>query len=142
MAIGLIAHDRMKSAMVRWVAQHRARFRGQKLFATGNTGAKLARANPTLHITRLASGPLGGDQQMGALIVAGELDVVFFFIDPLSPHPHDVDVKALLRLAIVYDVPIACNAATATLLLRGMTGPRGPLALPKRRRTPVITVGK
>jgi methylglyoxal synthase len=117
MAIGLVAHDRMKAAMVAWVRKHRARFRGQTIFATGQTGGRVLKACPELKITRLASGPLGGDQQLGALITTGELDALFFFIDPLSPHPHDVDVKALLRLAIVYDVPIACNAATATLLL-------------------------
>jgi methylglyoxal synthase len=72
---------------------------------------------PELSISRLKSGPLGGDQQMGAMIAEGRLQLLVFFVDPLSPHPHDVDVKALMRLALVYDIPMALNRATAERLI-------------------------
>jgi methylglyoxal synthase len=72
---------------------------------------------PSLSVTRLKSGPLGGDQQIGAMIAEGRIDALFFFVDPLSPHPHDVDVKALMRLALVYDIPMALNRATAGRLI-------------------------
>jgi methylglyoxal synthase len=91
----------------------------------------VAKACPELDITLLKSGPLGGDQQLGALIAEGRLDMLIFFTDPLSPHPHDVDVKALIRLATLYDVPFAGNAATADLIVRALDG---ILASPRAKR--------
>ncbi|MEO5739681.1 MAG: methylglyoxal synthase, partial [Vicinamibacterales bacterium] len=87
-----------------------------ELFATGTTGGMIA-AELGLTIHRFRSGPLGGDQQVGAGVAEGRIDFIIFFWDPLAPHPHDVDVKALLRVAVVYNVPIACNRATADFLL-------------------------
>lgn len=113
----LVAHDRMKPALADWVAEHEAVLRPHGFFCTGTTGQVLKERCPALDITRLASGPLGGDQQIGAMIVEGRIDAIVFFIDPLSPMPHDVDIKALLRLAVVYDVPIALSRKTADLFV-------------------------
>ncbi|WP_246718086.1 methylglyoxal synthase, partial [Rhizobium sp. BK060] len=88
-----------------------------RIVATGTTGGRVLEAAPDLDVTRLKSGPLGGDQQIGALIATGEVDALIFFVDPLTPMPHDVDVKALMRLAIVYDIPMALNEATADKLI-------------------------
>lgn len=115
--IGLIAHDNLKPAIVEWAKTHYQELSQHLLFGTGTTGALIQRETG-LKITCFKSGPLGGDQQIGAKIVDGEIDVLIFFWDPMSPHPHDVDVKALLRIAVVYDVPIACNQATADFLIR------------------------
>lgn len=117
-ALALVAHDAKKDAIVAFVRSHRERLGGFDLYATGTTGARIQDACPDLALTRLKSGPLGGDQQIGALIAEGRLDGLVFFVDPLSPMPHDVDVKALTRLAVVYDIPMALNRATADLLLR------------------------
>lgn len=114
--IALIAHDNRKGDLLEWAVHNRDTLARHELSATGTTGALLAR-ELGLPITRYRSGPLGGDQQIGAAIVDGALDFVIFFTDPLAPHPHDVDVKALLRIAVVYNVPIACNRATADFLL-------------------------
>jgi methylglyoxal synthase len=103
--------------MAEFVAHHRERIAGFDLFATGITGGKILERCPELSISRLKSGPLGGDQQMGAMIAEGRLQLLVFFVDPLSPHPHDVDVKALMRLALVYDIPMALNRATAERLI-------------------------
>lgn len=111
--IALIAHDKMKPALADWVATHQAALKPHRLVATGTTGAVLMERCPDLHIERVHSGPLGGDQQIGALIAEGKVDIVVFFIDPLSPMPHDVDVKALTRLCVVYDVPLAMSTASA-----------------------------
>lgn len=113
----LVAHDRMKDALADWAADHEAALARLQLFCTGTTGSVLQTRCPSLQITRLASGPLGGDQQIGALIVEGRIDGIVFFIDPLSPMPHDVDIKALLRLAVVYDVPIALSRNTADVFV-------------------------
>jgi methylglyoxal synthase len=113
----LVAHDRMKEALADWAANHLAVLAPHRFFCTGTTGSVLQARCPELAITRLASGPLGGDQQIGALIVEGRIDGIVFFIDPLSPMPHDVDIKALLRLAVVYDVPIALSRKTADLFI-------------------------
>ena len=116
-AVGLIAHDQRKEALVDWARRHRAVLATCRLVATGNTGRLIQEALPELAIERLKSGPLGGDQQIGARIAEGALDALIFFIDPLSALPHDVDVKALLRLAVLYDVAVAMNAATADALV-------------------------
>jgi methylglyoxal synthase len=120
MRIALIAHDDKKSAFVAWAVRHRAALALFELVATGTTGARVMGACPELSITRLKSGPMGGDQQIGAMIAEGTVGAMVFFIDALSPHPHDVDVKALLRLAVLYDIPFACNSATADLLIAGL----------------------
>lgn len=116
LTLGLVAHDEKKAALAAWVLRNREQLAGCELYATGTTGAVLMQACPELPIHCLQSGPLGGDQQLGAMICAGKLNGLIFYIDPLSPHPHDVDVKALIRLATLYDIPHACNAATADLL--------------------------
>ncbi|WP_370676513.1 methylglyoxal synthase [Pleomorphomonas sp. PLEO] len=117
-AIALVAHDARKDEMVAFARAHEVRLSALRLFATGTTGARIQDACPSLDITRLKSGPLGGDQQIGAMIAEGRLSGLIFFIDPLSPMPHDVDVKALTRLSVVYDIPMALNRATAELLIR------------------------
>ncbi len=114
--IALIAHDNRKADLVEWCSHNRGTLARHELYATGTTGAIL-QESLGLDITRFLSGPLGGDQQVGASIVEGRIDIVLFFSDPLEPHPHDVDVKALLRIAVVYNVPIACNRSTADFLL-------------------------
>ena len=114
--IALIAHDNRKGDLLEWARFNRGTLSRHTLFATGTTGGVLA-SELGLEITRFKSGPLGGDQQVGAGIAEGRIDFVIFFWDPLEPHPHDVDVKALLRLAVVYNVPIACNRATADFIL-------------------------
>lgn len=116
--IGLVAHDRRKDALVEWVGPWEDRLAELRIFATGTTGGRVAAAYPALDITRLKSGPLGGDQQLGALIAEERIDMLVFFVDPLSPHPHDVDVKALIRMATLADIPFACNRATADAIMR------------------------
>ncbi|HZG27386.1 MAG TPA: methylglyoxal synthase [Ensifer sp.] len=116
-AIALIAHDQKKAEMADFAARHADILKNHRLVATGTTGGRVLEVCPDLNLTRLKSGPLGGDQQIGALIATGEISVLIFFTDPLTPLPHDVDVKALTRLATVYDVPMALNRATAELLI-------------------------
>ena len=116
--LALIAHDQKKDDMVAFVEAHRPYLAGCALFATGTTGQRILEACPDLDRKRLKSGPLGGDQQIGALISEGMVDALIFFVDPLTPMPHDVDVKALTRLAIVYDIPMALNRATGEIMLR------------------------
>ena len=113
LAVGVVAHDAKKPAMADFVAAHRVVLKEFDLYATGTTGARIVERCPDLIVTRLKSGPLGGDQQIGAMIAEGRLDALIFFVDPLSPLPHDVDVKALTRVALVYDIPLALNPATA-----------------------------
>jgi len=114
--IALIAHDNRKADLLDWARYNRGTLAQHQLFGTGTTGGILA-AELDLPVNRFLSGPLGGDQQVGAGIAEGRIDFVIFFWDPLEPHPHDVDVKALLRIAVVYNVPIACNRATADFIL-------------------------
>ena len=115
-AIALIAHDNKKQDLIDWARFNLVTLQRHHLVATGTTGG-LLETELGLRVEKLRSGPLGGDQQIGAKIVEGEIDLVIFFWDPLEPHPHDVDVKALLRIAVVYDVPMACNRATADFMI-------------------------
>jgi len=114
--IVLIAHDRLKPALVDWARGHIELLRQHELYATGTTGNRIAK-ELGLEVTRFLSGPLGGDQQVGAGIAGREIDMMVFFWDPLEPQPHDVDVKALLRIAVLYDIPIANNPASADFLI-------------------------
>lgn len=113
----LIAHDQKKDDMVAFAADHVDLLSRCEVVATGTTGQRISEACPAVPVRRLKSGPLGGDQQIGALIAEGAVDALIFFVDPLTPMPHDVDVKALTRLAIVYDIPMALNRATAEIIL-------------------------
>jgi methylglyoxal synthase len=115
--LALIAHDQKKNDLADFAHRHQAILASWKIVATGTTGGRVLDACPDLDVTRLKSGPLGGDQQIGAMIATGEVDALIFYVDPLTPMPHDVDVKALMRLAIVYDIPMALNAATAERLI-------------------------
>ena len=115
-SVALIAHDNLKNSMIEWTRIHIQKLSEVNLVSTGTTGTRIEEATP-LRIHKFKSGPLGGDQQIGARIAEGGIDLVIFFWDPLQPHSHDVDVKALLRIAAVYDVPMACNRSTANLLL-------------------------
>jgi methylglyoxal synthase len=114
--IALIAHDNKKKELVEWTKIHLASMVKCEIYATGTTGRLLAE-ELRLTVHRLHSGPLGGDQQIGALIAEGKVDLLVFFWDPLEPLPHDPDIKALLRLAVVWNIPVACNRATADILL-------------------------
>ncbi|MGO1120549.1 methylglyoxal synthase [Rhodovibrionaceae bacterium A322] len=114
--IALVAHDGKKAEMLAWVKTHEAVLKTHRLWGTGTTGGQVSEATD-LSVTRLKSGPLGGDQQLGAMIAEGKLDALFFFVDPLSTQPHDVDVKALVRLSTLYNVLLACNPATASCLI-------------------------
>ena len=138
-AIALVAHDNRKRDLIEWVSWNHAILAEHNLVCTGTTGrlVELALARqaletegtfPTPGIRKLKSGPLGGDQQLGAMISEGKIDVVIFFWDPMQPHPHDVDVKALLRIAVVYNIPIACTRSTADFLISSplMTRPYEP----------------
>lgn len=114
--IALIAHDNRKVDLLEWAMYNRDILAQHKLYATGTTGSILA-DELKLNIHLFKSGPLGGDQQVGSKIADGEINFVIFFWDPLEPHPHDVDVKALLRIAVVYNIPIACNRSSADFMI-------------------------
>lgn len=124
--IGLVAHDNRKKDLIEWAEWNCKTLAAHNLVCTGTTGklveqalkGKLAGEEKTpLSITKLKSGPLGGDQQLGAMICSGEVDLIIFLWDPMEPQPHDVDVKALGRIAVLYNVPIANNRATADYLI-------------------------
>lgn len=114
--IALVAHDNKKRTLVEWARYNRDLLVGHKVFATGTTG-KILQEELGFKIQKLQSGPLGGDQQIGAKIVEGKIDFIIFFWDPLEPQPHDPDVKALLRMAVVWNIPMACNRATADFMI-------------------------
>ena len=126
--IALVAHDNRKEDLVEWVSWNYKVVLKHNLVCTGTTGrvveAELSRRikeeddeDVEINITKLKSGPLGGDQQLGSLIVEGKVDFIIFFWDPMQPHPHDVDVKALLRISVLYNIPMACNRASADFII-------------------------
>ncbi len=124
--IALVAHDNCKEDLVEWMAFNKEKLKQHQLICTGTTGKLVERiinkgidknSRDYIHITTLKSGPLGGDQQMGALISENKIDFMFFFWDPMSQHPHDVDVKALLRITVLYNIPTASNRATADFII-------------------------
>jgi len=124
--IALVAHDRRKKDMVEWVEWNWGILVQHKLICTGTTGKLVEQALIKKigkdrflksKITKLKSGPLGGDQQLGAMVTDGKIDFIVFLWDPMQPHPHDVDVKALLRISVLYNVPIACNRSTADFMI-------------------------
>ncbi len=117
--IGLVAHDDKKDDLVAWVQRNRDVLAQHELWGTGTTGGRIVEGTG-LKVTRLLSGPLGGDAQIGAMIAEGRLDALIFFQDPLTALPHDVDVKALTRLATLYDVLFAVNHATADAVLAAL----------------------
>lgn len=114
--IALIAHDHKKDLLVAWCIKHQRLLGQHRLIGTGNT-ARVISEKTLLKVEPYLSGPLGGDQQIGAKIATGEVDWLIFFYDPLAAQPHDPDVKALLRIAQVYDIPVATNPATANLIV-------------------------
>jgi len=114
--IALVAHDNKKADLLEWAKYNRGSLSRHHIFATGTTGSLVER-ELGVPVTKFQSGPLGGDQQIGAKIVDEEIDFLIFFWDPLEPQPHDPDVKALLRMAVVWNIPMACNRSSADFLI-------------------------
>jgi methylglyoxal synthase len=114
--IGLVAHDSKKNDLLEWVKYTEARLLQHELYATGTTG-KMVSELCSLDIHLLKSGPLGGDAQLSAMIADGKLDMLIFLWDPMTPQPHDVDVKALLRMSVLYNIPTACNKSSADFII-------------------------
>jgi methylglyoxal synthase len=138
-SIALVAHDNRKKDLVEWVEWNYMQLKSHKLICTGTTGklveevikGKDSSENKLeVNMVKLKSGPLGGDQQLGALIAEGKIDIIIFFWDPMEPQPHDVDVKALLRISVLYNIPTACNRATADFIISS--------ALFNEKYTPII----
>ena len=123
--IALVAHDKRKRDLKEWVEWNYSSLAKHRLVCTGTTGSMIEEAlekkigdkNPSFEVVKLKSGPLGGDQQLGAMIAEGKIDIIIFLWDPMTTQPHDVDVKALLRIAVVYNIPIACNRSTADFVI-------------------------
>jgi methylglyoxal synthase len=124
--IALVAHDNRKQDLIEWVEWNHEILIKHKLISTGTTGRLVEEAIKKrlkdkdirhFQITKLKSGPLGGDQQLGAMIAEGKIDLVIFLWDPMQPQPHDVDVKALLRISVLYNIPTACNRSTADFMI-------------------------
>jgi methylglyoxal synthase len=115
--IALVAHDAKKAELVHWVMANAETLGRHSFWATGTTGKRIQEARPELEVRALKSGPLGGDQQIGAKIAEGEIDILIFFTDAMSPHPHDADVRALTRLSTLYNVAMATNRTTADFLI-------------------------
>lgn len=119
MKIALIAHDQKKPAIIEFAIAYEPVLRSHELYATGTTGKKIAEATG-LDIYRFQSGPLGGDQQIGAMVAKNEMDMVLFFRDPLTAQPHEPDITALIRLCDVYEIPLATNMASAEILMHAL----------------------